>query len=110
MGNADYFRLGDWNAVCDRCGRKRKGSELRLTWNNLWVCPEKCWEPRQPQDFVRAVRENPTPPFVRNPADIIISYCTPNGRTALPGFGVPGCMIPGFTDPAFDPSIVEAIP
>lgn len=71
MGQADYLRLGDWNARCDRCGKKVKGSELRQMWNGLQVCAEH-WEPRQPQDFVRSIQEHPTPPFVRNPPDTVI--------------------------------------
>lgn len=96
MGNADYLRLGDWNARCDRCGRKRKGSELRKQWNGWIVCPEH-WEPRHPQEFVRAIKENPTPPFVRNPTDIFTTYCTLEGRSAAAGYAVAGCAISGAT-------------
>ena len=52
MGASDYYRHGDHNGICDRCGFKYKFSELRKTWDNLWVCHFD-WEPRQPQDFVR---------------------------------------------------------
>ena len=106
MGQADYLRVGDWNVRCDRCGRKRKGSELKLQWNGLWVCPEH-WEMRQPQDFVKAIQERPTPPYVRNPADVYIQYCTPNGRTAIAGFAVAGCAIAGYRDPAFVPNVTD---
>lgn len=114
MGEADYFKLGDWNARCDRCGRKRKGSELRQQWNNLWVCPEH-WEPRQPQDFVRSIVENPTPPFVRNPSDVFVqdgagAFCTPTGRTAIAGVGIAGCAVAGFIDPAYDPNVDDGGP
>ena len=105
-GRADFFRLGDWNARCDRCGRKMKGSELKQTWQGYWVCPEH-WEPRQPQDFVRAIVENPTPPFVRDPAWIQIGTCSPNGRTAIAGVAVAGCAVAGWIDPAYDPSVTE---
>lgn len=71
IGPADYLRPGDWNVRCDRCGKKLKGSEARATWDNLYVC-DRCWEPRHPQDFVRAVPEHPTPAFVRNPPDVHI--------------------------------------
>ena len=106
MGNADYLRLGDWNARCDRCGRKRKGSELRQQWNGLWVCPEE-WEPRQPQDFVKAIKERPTPPFVRNPDDLFIYVCTPNGRTSIVDYAVADCAIVDYVDPAFDPNVSD---
>ena len=96
MGRADCLKLGSWNVCCDLCGRKRKGDELLKTWNGLWVCAEH-WEPRHPQDFVRAVKENPTPPFIRkclgirlgdrNPLDIGV------GRLVLNGAGAPQVLI-----------------
>lgn len=109
IGTADHLVLGDWNARCDRCGKKMKGSQLRETWQGYKVCPEH-WEPRQPQDFVRGIVEHPTPPFVRDPPDLFIAVCTPNGRTALCDFAVCDCAICDYTDPAFDPSVVEAYP
>jgi len=50
----DEYRHGDHNAICDRCGFKRKFSELKKEWTGLWVCEDTCWEARHPQDFVRA--------------------------------------------------------
>lgn len=109
MGRADYLKLGDWNARCDRCGAKFKGSELQKTWQGFWTCT-RCWEPRQPQDFVRGIIENPTPPFVRDPAPDYVSVCTPNGRTAICDFAVCDCVICDYQDPAFDPAVTEAYP
>lgn len=69
MGRADYLALGDWNVVCFECGHKRKASTMKKNWQGYWVCPEH-WEPRQPQDFVRAVPDQQTPPWVQPmPAD-----------------------------------------
>ncbi len=90
----NHYSPGDWNAKCDRCGQTFRGSMLRKTWQGLWVCL-KDWEPRHPQDFVKSVPERPTPPFVRNPADIFISSCSLNSRSAIPGRAGPGCSIPG---------------
>lgn len=56
----DYYRPGDWNAICFECGRKRKASELRKHWQGYYVCPEH-FEPRHPQDFVRATPDIQTP-------------------------------------------------
>ena len=53
-GRADYYAPGDYNSICFECGRKRKASELKRHWQGYDVCPEH-WEPRQPQDFVRAL-------------------------------------------------------
>ena len=63
-GRADYLLLGDWNAVCYECGRKRKASTLMRHWQGYYVCPEH-WEPRQPQDFVRSVLDVQTPPWTQ---------------------------------------------
>lgn len=65
MGRADFFVKGAHNAICDRCGEKRKSYDLRLEWTNLLVCSE-CYEPRHPQQYVkgRADRQavpNPRP-------------------------------------------------
>jgi len=56
--------LGDWNARCDRCGFKFKASDLRKTWDNLYVCKDD-WEERHPQDFLRGVPDNPSVPWTR---------------------------------------------
>jgi hypothetical protein len=96
MGRVDYLKLGSWNACCDRCGRNRKGDELKKTWDGLWVCAEH-WEPRHPQDFVRAVRENPTPPFIRKCLGVRLGDRSPSGigvgRLVLDGAGPPGVAI-----------------
>lgn len=53
MGRADYYKPGDFNRICDRCGFKRKASDTQEEWNGLIVCADGCFEHRQPQDFVR---------------------------------------------------------
>jgi hypothetical protein len=95
-GRADYLALGDWNAACSMCGRKRKGSQLVKNWQGLWRCPEHN-EIRQPQDFVRAIPDIVTPPFFQGEYDINIQVCTFNGISAIPGQALPGCSIPGRT-------------
>jgi hypothetical protein len=63
--NATYYKRGDWNAICDRCGAKFKASQLRKTWEGFMVC-QKDWEPRHPQDYVRAPREEAVPEWTRS--------------------------------------------
>jgi hypothetical protein len=72
MGEADYFALGDYNATCSECGKKRKASQLKRHWKGYLVCEEH-WEARHPQDLVRAapkesqprwIQPEPTPTFV----------------------------------------------
>lgn len=93
-GRADYLELGDYNAVCSMCGRKRKASTMVRNWQGLYRCPEHN-EARHPQDFVRAVKDVQTVPWSQPPADITIYVCDFNGLSAVPGWAMPGCMIPG---------------
>ena len=109
MGPSDYLKLGDWNAQCARCGKKRKGSQLVRMWTGNWVCPEH-WEARHPQDFVKSIQEHSTPPFVQHSADLVIGFCTPNGSSAVAGFAVAGCAVAGYIHPAFDATVIEATP
>lgn len=52
-------RVGDSNAQCDLCGVDYKRSKMRKMWTGTLRCfgpgTTNCWEPRQPQDFVRGV-------------------------------------------------------
>jgi hypothetical protein len=64
MGHADYYAHGSYNMQCDSCGFKFKAFELRRRWDALMVCG-KCWEPRHPQDSVRARRDQLRVPVAR---------------------------------------------
>ena len=66
MGIKDYFKPGAYNVICDRCGFKFKNTECKMEWDNLFVC-KKCWEPRQPQDFVRGLKDDQSVPIPRLP-------------------------------------------
>lgn len=66
------FVLGDSKACCDVCGFDYKLSQLRKRWDGAMVCKAD-WEPRHPQDFVKArpernnvkdARTSPEPHFV----------------------------------------------
>ena len=93
-GEADYLRLGDYNAVCFECGAKRKASELKKYWQGYYDCPEH-WEERQPQDFVRGLPDNHTVPWAQPQSDAFVLVCTMQGISAMPGLAYPGCMIAG---------------
>lgn len=62
MSYSPSFVSGDWKATCQRCGRIFKGSQLRRTWDGLYVCAED-WEEKHPQLQVRGVRDDQRPPF-----------------------------------------------
>ena len=96
----NYYQPGDWNAVCSMCGRKRKASDLVRNWQGLYRCKDHN-EERHPQDFVRGVREVVTVPWAQPMTDIDIYVCDINGRSAVPGRSIPGCMMPG--NAIFDP-------
>lgn len=52
----DQFILGDTNAICDVCGFKYKGSELKKRWDGAMVCRYD-FELRHPQDSVTSKPE-----------------------------------------------------
>lgn len=107
MGKYDYYKEGDWNAICAACGRKGKASEMRklppgIPGAGMYVHPEH-YVKRNPQDFVRGVQEKMSPPWTQPQAeDTFVEFCTPNMTSAVPGFANPGCAYPGYLSPAFD--------
>jgi hypothetical protein len=57
----NYFKSGEWNAICDSCGRKFKASQLKRRWDGFMVCEED-YEARHIADFIRAPKgERPIP-------------------------------------------------
>jgi len=60
------YKKGTWKATCDICGFNYHASELKLMWNGLYACTQnKCWNPRQPQDFLRGVKDDPSVAWTR---------------------------------------------
>lgn len=92
MGRADYHESGDWNAACYECGRKRKASDLIKHWQGYYVCPEH-WEPRHPQDFVRAVPDIQAPPWTQDQNDVFIGFCTADGISSFCDLAVADCAV-----------------
>jgi hypothetical protein len=64
MGAKDYYSHGNYNVICDLCGQKHKSTEVRMQWNNLLAC-NTCFEPRNPQDFVKGIRDDQRVPIAR---------------------------------------------
>jgi len=97
-GKADFYQPGDWNVACSMCGRKFKASQMVKNWQGLWRCKEHN-EPRQPQDFVRAVSDIQSVPFSQPQTDFDIQIftvtgCSGNGLSAIPDLAIPDCSIP----------------
>lgn len=70
MSYKPRYDRGDWKCICDSCGRIVKASQLKKRWDGFMV-DERCWEPRQPQDFVRGVADYQAPPFTRPEAGTV---------------------------------------
>ena len=88
-----YFKKGDWNADCERCGFEYKASQLKKEWTNLMVCRD-CWEPRHPQDFVKGVKDDSSVPWTnQDGTDSVINICST--RSSVAGIAQSGCAISG---------------
>jgi len=61
----DWYKRGAWNAVSDLDGMKRKSSDMKMQWNNLWVGTEE-WSPKQPQQEIKPRPDHPARTPVRN--------------------------------------------
>jgi hypothetical protein len=82
---------GDWNVICDACGRTFKDNELQLRWDGLMVCSGD-WEPRQPQDFVHGVADIQAPKWVRaEQSDEFVHFCTLITVNGLADYGTADC-------------------
>jgi len=60
----NHLLTGDWNVLCDSCGRKFKASQIKKRWDGLMVCSED-YELRHEQDFLRVQKEKIAVPFSR---------------------------------------------
>lgn len=84
MGSADRYADGEYNFFCDLCGRKEKSGNGVKTWDNHYVCRYHK-EARNPQDFIKGVKDNQSLPWVRSePAD---QYVAGYGAPILDTFG-----------------------
>lgn len=73
---------------CERCGFNYRHKDMKKQWDNRIVCAE-CWEPRQPQDFVRGVPDNQQAEgLVRTePADVFVDVTFVDNSEQLGEFG-----------------------
>ena len=97
------FVLGEWKAICDRCGLQFHASRLKIEWTGLRVC-ESCFETRHPQDLIRIPRTEKAPPWTRPEAadvEVEVDYtlfgdsCTAAGRLSQADYGTADCMTVG---------------
>jgi len=75
VADTTYYADGEWNFSCDLCGKKEKSSKAMRTWAGFYVCRHHK-EVRNPQDFVRGVRDNQTVPWSRHAPPDQFPYAT----------------------------------
>jgi hypothetical protein len=95
---------GQWNVICDRCGVKRKSSQVTMQMNkeqsNILVCTDTCLDKHQPQVDVRGIPDNTSVPFPR-PGDgyAVDPLAEPFGYGSLSGPDSPLLDIDGNDQP-----------
>ena len=99
-GRADFLELGSWNVACSMCGRKHKANTMERNWQGLYRCPEHN-EPRQTQDFVRGVKDDPSVPFAQPELTVFATtpFCNIYEVAAYAGVAAAGCAIAGRSTP-----------
>lgn len=89
----DYYKPGDWNAICDVCGFRFKASELTKNWKGEYVCKPD-WEPRHPQTYIRVPHEDISVPWTRPEGidQFIPIACWVWDQSAYADLGTADCM------------------
>lgn len=93
----NFLELGNYNALCDSCGRKFKANQLKRRWDGLMVCEED-YELRHPQDFLRVQKEQIAVPWARPypEEDTFIQVCDLWDRQDRADFGSADCSQVGY--------------
>lgn len=99
----NYYKSGDWNIICDVCGKKMKASHSKKRWDGLIVCKDD-YEERHSLDFIRVKPDKQSVPFSRpRSTDTFVDTtgwietrtCTPMGNACQADFGVADCATVG---------------
>lgn len=92
-GPADYQAPGDWNVRCSMCYAKRKASEMVKNWQGQYRCPTHN-EPRHPQDFLKAIPDNPSVPYVQDPGQsFVTNFCDLQGISGVTDYASADCAV-----------------
>lgn len=105
---APGYEPGNHWVVCDSTGFDIRAKDIRMTWDGRAVCPE-AWEPRHPQDFVRAVKDDisasqpirPVPSPIEQ--DIFFKLAPAIAGVAIAGGSICGDDAPISTGPGVPP-------
>jgi hypothetical protein len=109
-GRADFWSDGQWNFYCDLCGRKSKSSDGVKTWDNFYVCRHHK-EVRNPQDFLRGVKEQMNVPWTRPLAQLPVPFtCTLWGSSAYAELAVADCAQADFAPASYSALLPLAFP
>jgi hypothetical protein len=91
----NWLKLGDYNAVCDSCGRKFKASTMMKRWDGLFVCRED-FEIKHPQLSLKVHGDKQTVPIPRPEAsDQYLFFCSIWTNSPMADFGAADCATVG---------------
>ena len=100
----NWLDLGNYNAICDSCGRKFKANTMRRRWDGLFVCKED-WEQKHPQLTIRVRGDKQQVPIPRPEApDQFLAFCSPTGSSDIIDYAIIDCAKPDYLSPVFDPA------
>lgn len=90
----NWLKLGDYNAICDSCGRKFKASTMSKRWDGLFVCKDD-FEYKHPQLSLRVRGDKQTVPIPRPDLvdDVFIQVCYIWERSAYADMATADCAI-----------------
>lgn len=89
-----FYRHGEYNVICDRCGFKFGNHECKLEWNGLFVC-KWCLEDKHPSDDPRINKIKPDltrPTYIRDESDQPLA-CSVDGSTSVVDVMVAECAV-----------------
>ena len=91
----NWLDLGNYNGICDSCGRKFKANTMRKRWDGLFVCKDD-YEIRHEQLSLRVRGDKQTVPIPRPEAeDQFIRTCDAWTSSPMADFGVADCATVG---------------
>lgn len=98
----NWLDLGNWNAICDSCGRKFKANTMRKRWDGLIVCQED-YEIKHPQLSLRVRGDKQIVPWVRPEADpdVFLAFCTLENSQGIVDLAVVDCARVDYRSPVF---------
>lgn len=94
----NWLKLGDYNAICDSCGRKYKATTMKKRWDGLFVCPDD-YEIRHPQLSLKVRGDKMVVPIPRpdqEPATFLAYLCSVNESNARADMASADCARVGF--------------